>query len=132
MTAWRTRCWSPFNPPSTAPQRPVDAPADHLGWRAAVAAHRLLQVDEAWTLWHDDGFTWWAHRLAQRFRFEGPVDLDGSETWWLGFETDCLRGVDGDATAALAWLFGQNRLTNVGAWVLEGERLSVRARVTRT
>jgi len=71
----------------------------------------------------------WAHRLAQRFRFEGPVDVDGTPVWWLGFETYYLRGVDGDEIAVLTWLFGHNRLTNFGAWVFEGDRLRIRARV---
>lgn len=69
---------------TTEARRPVDAPTDHLGRQAIVAAHRLLQADDAWTQWHGDGFTWWAHRLAQRFRFEGPVDVNGAETWWVG------------------------------------------------
>jgi hypothetical protein len=112
------------------PSPPIpQAPTDHVGWQATLEAHRLLMVDPAWTTWHGDGFTWWAHRLAQRFRFEGPVDVDGTPIWWLGFETDYLRGVDGDETAALTWLFGHNRLTNFGAWVLEGDRLRIRARV---
>jgi hypothetical protein len=91
--------------------------------------HELLMVDEDFTLWHEDGFTWWPHRLAQRFRCEGPVEVDGVPTWWIGFETDCLRGVDPDADAAQAFVCAHNRLLNVGAFVLDGERLTLRARL---
>jgi len=67
-------------------------PADHLGWQALLEAHRRLEIEDARTVWHADGFTWRAHCLAQRFRLEGPVTIDGRQTWWGGVETDCLRG----------------------------------------
>jgi hypothetical protein len=67
-------------------RQPVSAP--HLGWQAVRQVHELLMVDEDFTLWHEGGFTWWPHRLAQRFRCEGPVEVDGVPTWWIGFETD--------------------------------------------
>ncbi|MBW6457389.1 MAG: hypothetical protein K0A98_16025, partial [Trueperaceae bacterium] len=67
-------------------------PTAHLGWTALLEAHRLLEIDDAGTAWHPDGFTWRAFRLAQRFRFEGPVEIDGVPTWWVGVDTACLRG----------------------------------------
>lgn len=53
--------------------------------------HKRLQVDERWTQWHDDGFTWWSERLAQRIRFEGPFDAYGIYIGYLSFDTDFLR-----------------------------------------
>jgi len=69
---------------------------EHLGWQMMRRIHTTLRIDEAWTEWHDDGFTWWAHKVAQRFRFEGPVDVSGVATWWASFETDFVNCVGGD------------------------------------
>ncbi len=66
----------------------------HPGWDAVRFAHRLLMIDEPWTERLDDGFTWCDHRLAQRYRWEGPIDVDGLPTWFLAVDTDVLRGVD--------------------------------------
>ena len=103
--------------------------AAHVGWQAVRQVHELLMVDEAFTQWHEDGFTWWPHRLPQRFRFEGPFDVDGVPTLWIGFDTACLRGVDPEADAAQAFICAHNRLLNVAAFVLDGDRVLLRARV---
>lgn len=82
-------------------------PDDHLGWQTIRRIHSNLKIDEEWTDWHDDGFTWWAHRLAQRFRFTGPLDVQGIDTWWVSFETDSLdgfqQGPDSAENYANAW-----------------------------
>jgi len=103
--------------------------ADNLGWQALLEVHRLLEVDATRTVWHPYGFTWRAHRLAQRFRFEGPVTVDGRLTWWVGVETDCLRGADPASDRVLAWIGAQNAVHRLGALVLDGDRVRLLARV---
>jgi hypothetical protein len=103
--------------------------ADHLGWQALLEVHRLLEIDGARTAWHADGFTWRAYRLAQRFRFEGPVEIDGVPTWWVDVDTACLRGADPVSERVLAWIGPQNAANRLGALVLEGDRVRLRARV---
>ena len=84
----------PIHEPSASDGLPVAPPTTHLGWQALLEAHRLLAIDDAHTTWHPDGFTWRAHRLAQRLRVEGPAAIDGVPTGWVGVETACLRGAD--------------------------------------
>jgi len=111
-------------------QHPASRPsADDLGWQALLEVHQLLEIDDAHTVWHADGFTWRPHRLAQRFRFEGPVAFDGVPTWWVGVDTACLRGVDPKSGRVLAWIAEQNAAHGLGALALEGNRVRCRARV---
>jgi hypothetical protein len=113
---------APHDPPTHEPQ-------EDLGREALRELHGLLAIDDAHTAWHPDGFTWRAHRLAQRFRLEGPVTIDGRPTWWVGVETDCLRGVDPASERVWAWIAAQNAAHRLGALVLEGDRVRHRARV---
>ena len=101
----------------------------HPGWDAIRFAHRLLMIDEPWTQWHDDGFTWWAHELAQRYRWEGPIDIDGLPTWFLSVETDFLRGAT-DRARALEFVNRWNASLEfgVGALVVEDDRIRLRSR----
>ena len=108
---------------------PVAPPTAHLGWQALLEAHRLLEIGDARTAWHPDGFTWRAHRLAQRFRLGGPVEIDGVPTWWVGVDTACLRGADPASDRVLGWVAAQNAAHRLGALVLEGDRVRLRARV---
>ena len=101
----------------------------HPGWDAIRFVHRLLMIDEPWTQWHDDGFTWWAHELAQRYRWEGPIDIDDLPTWFLSVETDFLCGVT-DRSQALAFVNRWNASLEfgVGALVVENDRVRLRSR----
>ena len=110
-----------------------DLTVDDTGREALLAVYERLQIDAAWTVWHDDGFTWWAHRLPQRIRVEGPTDVDGLATRWLSFETAALRGVavaDGakSNSAAIAAM-ELNRVSNLYEVHLDGDRLGLRGRV---
>lgn len=100
-----------------------------LGGQTLLEVHRLLEIDDARTAWHADGFTWRAYHLAQRFRFEGPVEIDGVPTWWVDVDTACLRGADPVSERALAWIGAQNAANRLGALVLEGDRVRLRSRV---
>ena len=111
------------------PPSPTMTPVpEHLGWHMIRAIHRYLQIDDKWTQWHDDGFTWWAFQLAQRFRFEGPHEVESTPTWWISFETDFLRNVQDEAQAML-FASEQNRTINLFTAHAGANRLSYRARV---
>lgn len=105
------------------------AALDPVGRRVIEVIRARLMIDDTWTEWHSDGFTWWAHRLAQRFRVEGPVELDGLPTWWASFETDLFRGVPTEGPAAGLMAFAANRTTNLFTSFEVGGRLRHRARV---
>ena len=115
------------------PAAPHDPPAhelqDDLGRQALRELHRRLAIDAAHTAWNPDGFTWRAHRLMQRFRLEGPATIDGRPTWWVGVDTDCLRGAHPASDRVLAWIAAQNAANRLGALVLDGDRVRHRARV---
>jgi hypothetical protein len=119
----------PIHEPDASAGPSVAPPTAHLGWQALLEAHRLLEIDDAATAWHPDGFTWRAHRLAQRFRVGGPVAIDGIPTWWVGVDTACLRGADPASDRVWAWIAAQNAANRLGALVLEGDRVRLRARV---
>lgn len=99
---------------------------------ALLAVHERLRIDDVWTAWHDDGFTWWAHRLAQRIRVEGPHDVGGRPTYWASFATATLRGVapaDGQERTLRASVGRLNRAAHLYEIHRSGERLGVRGRV---
>ena len=99
------------------------------GWDAMRYVHRLLVIDEPWTQWHADGFSWWGHTLEQRFRWEGPVEIEDLPTWFVSVETDFLRGVtDWEAGSALVNRWNASLEFGVGALVLEGDRIRLRSR----
>ena len=112
-----------------APVKITYQDAGHPGRDALRFVHRLLMIDEPWTEWHDDGFTWWAHELAQRFRWEGPIDLDGLPTWFLSVETDFIRGAT-DRAQALEFVNRWNASLEfgVGALLVEDDRIRLRSR----
>ncbi len=102
---------------------------DHLGWTMVRAIHEYLKIDEEWTQWHEDGFTWWSYQLAQRFRFDGPHDVYGIPTWWISFETDGLRGMGRGSSVTdelVAELNGTQRLFMAFS---AGDRVGHRGRV---
>lgn len=102
---------------------------DPVGRRAIEAIRARLMIDPEWSETHDDGFSWWSHRLRQRFRVEGPVDLEGLPTWWASFETDVAAGIEGSDAAKGFVAYAANRVSNLYATVVDGDRLRHRARV---
>lgn len=125
----RTETAKPTHEPTTSRESFAPPPTDHLGWQALLEAHRLLKIDDARSTWLPDGFTWCAYRLAQRFRFEGPVTIAGAPTWWVDVDTACLRGAEPESDRVLAWIAAQNAANRLGALVLEGDRVRLRTRV---
>ena len=102
---------------------------DPVGRRALQAIRARLMIDPEWSEDHGDGLSWWSHRLRQRFRVEGPIDLDGLPTWWASFETDVAAGIEGSEEAKGLIAYAANRVSNLYATVVEGDRLKHRARV---
>ena len=100
----------------------------NLGQQMIQELHRHLMIDEQWTEWHEDGFTWWSAYLAQRFRSQGPRDIDGTPTWWLSYEMALLKGVEDGMPAHLTVMY-LNRMSNLTAFYLTGGRLVARGRV---
>jgi hypothetical protein len=115
-------------------------PADHLHGAGPALVRELAaaewststplpMIDDEWTERHDDGFTRWAHGLAQRYHWEGPAPVDDIPTWFLSVETDFLRGGT-DPTCALAFRNRANDTLELGAGavVLDGDRIRLRTR----
>lgn len=97
---------------------------DDVGRQLIETIHDVLQIDEEWTSWQDDGFIWWSHRLAQRFRVDGPEEVDGVRTWWASFETSVLRNVPEGSPAVTAAIALQNRMNNLFTTKVVDGRLS--------
>lgn len=57
----------------------------------AIRTH--LQIDDEYTEWHEDGFTWWLADFAQRFRVFETRTSEGESVRWVSFTSDYLRGV---------------------------------------
>jgi hypothetical protein len=75
-----------------APTKPGRDP----GARVVDDLFARLYVDEQWSVREDRGFTWWAHRLAQRVWAE-PASEDRGETVSRVFiETDLAEGAPDD------------------------------------
>src|SRR4051812_10645268 len=64
--------------------------SENPGREVAQRYRELMSVDGEWTLEHDDGFTWWAHRLAQRIRFSEAWNEDEFVLSRVSAETDFL------------------------------------------
>jgi hypothetical protein len=58
------------------------------GVRVVREVSNALQIDPEWSEWADRGFTWWAHRLAQRVWAEVPIEEDGLLVGRVVSETD--------------------------------------------
>jgi hypothetical protein len=97
-----------------------------VGWDIVRGVHRALMIDDEFTLWHEDGFSWWSFRLAQRYRWEGPIVIDGIDTYFVSVETECLRGSHEDLVAFSDEI---NAFADVGAALVEGDRLRFHSRL---
>ena len=97
------------------------------GLRAVLDIYDDLQIDAAWTVWDRRGFTWWAHRHAQRVWSEEGVDSLGQvvyrvhvETEWGGGEAIAGR----ERQAAVGVLMGSMSLAGA---VVSGDELRWRS-----
>ncbi|NBY46429.1 MAG: hypothetical protein EBQ56_01375 [Proteobacteria bacterium] len=62
--------------------------ADNPGRRVVRAVYQRLQIDDEWSVWNDDGFTWWGHRFAQRIRTDAGRDSHGERLYRVTAEVD--------------------------------------------
>lgn len=93
---------------------PCDMPATIL-----ETVHRQLGIDHPWSVHHDDAFTWWpGGGVRQRVRAEGPIAVDGVDTWWLAIETPVWRAPDDAALLQLAGAIERLRVRAHGAAVV--------------
>ncbi len=61
--------------------------------------YKNAKVDACWSIWDDDGYTWWGHHLAQRIWRDKPVVEAGDEIWIVRARTDLAARVpDEDET----------------------------------
>ena len=122
----------PHDPIRTASAFPATAPlhAEPTCARILEVVHRQLSIDEPWTHRTPDGFTWWPGGGGrQHVRAEGPIDVDGLDTWWLTIETPVWRDAD---AAALAPHLEALRIAAHGAAVVHDAATGRTALVTRT
>jgi hypothetical protein len=66
------------------------------GVRVLHEVFEALQIDDDWSEWTERGFTWWAHRLAQRVWATDPVEQDGLPLVRVNAETDLLHATPVD------------------------------------
>ncbi|MGH2630450.1 MAG: hypothetical protein ACRDHI_07820 [Actinomycetota bacterium] len=100
---------------------------DDPGLRAVLDIHDELQIDAEWTVWARRGFTWWAHRHAQRVWSEEGVDSFGQVVYRVHVETDWGSGeaiVGRERQAALAVLMGSVSLAGA---IVTGDELRWRS-----
>jgi hypothetical protein len=103
------------------------ARAVHFGEKALQLVHQMLQLDDAHTLRHDDGFSWWPGEVPVRFRWRAPIAVEGLPVWRLSVEA--VRGLDADSKRIDAYLFMTSTLLNQFATVVENGILKFRALV---
>lgn len=122
----------PHDPIRTASACPAATPlhAEPTCARILEVVHRQLSIDEPWTLRTAEGFTWWpAGGVRQFVHAEGPIDVDGLDTWWLTIETPVWREAD---CTALAPHVEALRIAAHGAAVAQDAATGRTSLVTRT
>ena len=122
----------PHDPIRTASAFPASTPlhVEPTCARILEVVHRQLSIDEPWTHRTAEGFTWWpGGGVRQHVRAEGPVEVEGLDTWWLTIETPVWQG--GDAVA-LAPLVEALRVAAHGAAVVHDAATGRTSLVTRT
>lgn len=83
-------------------------PHPRHGRNALDDLHRLVGLDEAHTLRHDDGFTWWPGAVPVRFRWRAPGADDAAPVWRVSAEVDVAEGLpEGAATDAVLALLSR-------------------------
>ena len=92
-----------------------------------------MQIEDAWAVRSEDGFTWWGDRQAQRVYAGPPREVGGTVTRALHIEADLLRNVPA-GHETLVRLAGINRLATLSAYVAnaEGTRVCLHASVSLT
>ena len=98
----------------------------NVGAEALETLHRNIGLDEAFTLRHDAGFSWWSDRVPVRFRWRAPRPGDALPVWRLSAEVDVIRGVDPCDARMRALMQPMARMLNQFSSIVEGDVLRFR------
>ena len=82
--------------------------ADTPGRRVVHAIFQRLQIDDEWSVWDANGFTWWGHRFAQRVWTDDGRESHGVRVYRVSAETEFVEtgGTEPDLTFLKVWLTG--------------------------
>lgn len=89
----------------------------------------LLQIDQAWSIREDHGFTWWPHRLAQTVWVDGLENVQGDPTALLRAEIDLVREVK-ESDELFQLLAETNVHAGLSALVWNGHRSTISYRTS--
>ena len=64
--------------------------ADNSGRRVVRSIYQRLQIDDVWSVWDEDGFTWWGHRCAQRIRTDAGRESHGLRVYRVTATVDWI------------------------------------------
>lgn len=90
---------------------------------------QYLQIDDEFTQWHEDGFTWWLAGHAQRFRAYRTTAADGRSVPWLSFRSGLLRDVPHGARVVDSVISSFNGGGEIANCALDGDRLVLRGKI---
>lgn len=107
-------------------------PSQHFGRFALAFVRRMLEIDDASVLEHEDGFSWWAGDVAIRFRWRAPVVGEGLPLWRLTVELDAAERVEIESASDRAALTLLCTMLNQCSIVVEDGVLRLRALVYAT
>lgn len=102
---------------------------DGSGTRILQRTKELLDCEDAHAIRHDDGFTWWLDRRAQRFSISGLHEAGGTRYRTLSFTTDFVKGVSrrtASVDSLIELLHSGGEMTNAA---LVGDKLVQRGRI---
>lgn len=68
----------------------------NLGIESVQKVYEILQVDDEWAVWDDDGFSWWAQDFRQRIWAEPGVEDNGETIFKIHAVTDFLKDITDD------------------------------------
>jgi hypothetical protein len=95
------------------------------GLRTVEDIFTNLEIDEDWSTRGGRGFTWWAHRHAQRVWAEEPVEDEDVTLSVVHVETDAMRGLsalsDVDARGSEAVLGVASGQASLAALMVDGD-----------
>ena len=104
----------------------------HFGQRALHLIHKMLELDEVYTLPHEDGFSWWPGEVPVRFRWRAPVRGEGLPVWRLSVEIEAADRLEMVSDLDRAQLALMNVVLNQCAILVEDGVLKLRALVYAT
>jgi hypothetical protein len=86
---------------------------EDAGVRVVRAVHRLLNVDDEWSVWEGRGFIWWGGPLAQHVWADPPFTEEGFVVSRVHVRTDLLAGFQGSESqfAKLGAVMGYSTLS---------------------